>query len=121
MRILLVLTLALVVGHDAVAADAKPAGDSQRSAVLVTGASAGIGRKVTERLAAEVYYVFAGARKKQGLNTLDTVPGLQLTVCGSRHDQSRGHRSRGRNRARRGPPTARHRQQRRVSRSSIRS
>ena len=67
MRVLLVLVLALVIGHDSVAADAKPAGDSQRLAVLVTGASAGIGRKVAERLAAEGYFVFAGARKEQDL------------------------------------------------------
>ena len=83
MRWLLVLTLALFVGHGAVAADATPAGDSQRSAVLVTGASAGIGRKVTERLAAEGYYVFAGARKEQDLKALDAIPnvrGVRLDV-----------------------------------------
>jgi NAD(P)-dependent dehydrogenase (short-subunit alcohol dehydrogenase family) len=83
MRILLVLTLALFVGHGAVAADAKSTDDSQRSAVLVTGASAGIGRKVTERLAAEGYYVFAGARKEQDLKALDAIPnvrGVRLDV-----------------------------------------
>ena len=83
MRILLVLILALFVGHSALAADAKPADDSQRSAVLVTGASAGIGRKVTERLAAEGYYVFAGARKEQDLKALDAIPnvrGVRLDV-----------------------------------------
>lgn len=83
MRILLALTLALFVGHGTVAADATPAGDSQRSAVLVTGASAGIGRKVTERLAAEGYYVFAGARKEQDLKALDAIPnvrGVRLDV-----------------------------------------
>jgi NAD(P)-dependent dehydrogenase (short-subunit alcohol dehydrogenase family) len=83
MRILLVLTLALFVGHGAVAADAKSAGDSQRSAVLVTGASAGIGRKVAERLASEGYYVFAGARKEQDLKALDAIPnvrGVRLDV-----------------------------------------
>ena len=31
-------------------------------AVLVTGASTGIGRKVTEKLAADGYFVYAGAR-----------------------------------------------------------
>ena len=65
------------------AADGKPAGDSQRSAVLVTGASAGIGRKVAERLASEGYYVFAGARKEQDLKALDAIPnvrGVRLDV-----------------------------------------
>jgi hypothetical protein len=59
MRWLLVMMIAAFIGLGTVAADATPAGESQRSAVLVTGANAGIGRKVTERLAAEGYYVFA--------------------------------------------------------------
>ena len=83
MRILLVLMLAMFVGHGAVAADAKPAGDSERPAVLVTGASAGIGRKVAERLASEGYFVFAGARKEQDLKALDAMPnvrGVRLDV-----------------------------------------
>lgn len=83
MRWLLVMMIASFIGHGTVAADATPAGDSQRSAVLVTGASAGIGRKVTERLAAEGYYVFAGARKEQDLKALDAIPnvrGVRLDV-----------------------------------------
>lgn len=83
MKTLIVLSLALFVGQDAVAADAKPAGDSPQQAVLVTGASAGIGRKVAERLAAYGYYVFAGARKEQDLKALDAirnVRGLRLDV-----------------------------------------
>ena len=83
MRILFVLMLALFIGHDAVAADATLADDSLRPAVLVTGASAGIGRKVAERLAAEGYYVFAGARKEQDLKALDAIPnvrGIRLDV-----------------------------------------
>jgi NAD(P)-dependent dehydrogenase (short-subunit alcohol dehydrogenase family) len=77
MRRLLALMLALFIGHDAMAADAKPASDSPQQAVLVTGASAGIGRKVTERLAAEGYYVFAGARKEQDLKDLSAIRNVQ--------------------------------------------
>jgi NAD(P)-dependent dehydrogenase (short-subunit alcohol dehydrogenase family) len=83
MRILLVLMLTLFIGLDVVAADARPADDSQRPAVLVTGASAGIGRKVAERLASEGYFVFAGARKEQDLKALDAMPnvrGVRLDV-----------------------------------------
>ena len=83
MRWLLVMMIASFIGHGAVAADARPADDSHRPAVLVTGASAGIGRKVTERLAAEGYYVFAGARKEQDLKALDAIPnvrGVRLDV-----------------------------------------
>ena len=77
MRLLLVSILALLVGHDTMAADAKPSGDSPQRAVLVTGASVGIGRKVAERLAAEGYFVFAGARKEQDLEALDAIPNVR--------------------------------------------
>ena len=45
-------------------------------AVLVTGASTGIGRKITERLAREGYFVYAGARKEQDLKDLDAIPNV---------------------------------------------
>ena len=77
MRLLLVSMLAILIGHDAVAADVKPSGDSPQRAVLVTGASVGIGRKVVERLAAEGYVVFAGARKEQDLKALDAIPNVR--------------------------------------------
>ncbi len=51
--------------------DAKAPG-AQR-AVLVTGASTGIGRKITERLAAEGFFVYAGARKEADLAELDAI------------------------------------------------
>jgi len=76
MRLLLVSMLAMLIGYDAVAADVKPSSDSPQRAVLVTGASVGIGRKVAERLAAEGYFVFAGARKEQDLKALDAIPNV---------------------------------------------
>lgn len=42
-------------------------------AVLVTGASTGIGRKITERLVAEGYFVYAGARKNADLSALGSI------------------------------------------------
>jgi len=77
MRVILVMMLATIVGEGAEAADAKPASDSPQQAVLVTGASVGIGRKVAERLAAEGYYVFAGARKDQDIKDLSAIPNVQ--------------------------------------------
>ena len=59
-----------------------PAGESQK-AVLVTGASTGIGRKITERLAADGYFVYAGARKDSDLaelNAIENVQALRLDV-----------------------------------------
>ena len=39
----------------------------------MTGASTGIGRKVTERLAADGYFVYAGARKDADLKALEAI------------------------------------------------
>lgn len=53
------------------------------AAVLVTGASSGIGRRITERLAASGTVVFAGARKPrdiEALNTIENVRAVRLDV-----------------------------------------
>ena len=60
----------LLAGPVTSAGAAEPA--AQR-AVLVTGASVGIGRKITERLAAEGWFVYAGARKDADLRDLDAI------------------------------------------------
>ncbi len=41
-------------------------GSAKEKAVQVTGASSGIGLKITEKLAANGFYVYAGARKVAG-------------------------------------------------------
>lgn len=46
-------------------------------AVLVTGASTGIGRRITELLAARGYFVYAGARKPEDLAALSRIPNVQ--------------------------------------------
>jgi NAD(P)-dependent dehydrogenase (short-subunit alcohol dehydrogenase family) len=72
----LIATLGLVLGGPALAADAAPAATAAatpQKAVLVTGASTGIGRKITERLAADGYFVYAGARKDSDLAELDAI------------------------------------------------
>ena len=54
-----------------------------RKAVLVTGASTGIGRYITERLANEGFFVYAGARKQadmDALNAIDNVRAVRLDV-----------------------------------------
>jgi NAD(P)-dependent dehydrogenase (short-subunit alcohol dehydrogenase family) len=59
-----------------------PAAAAQK-AILVTGASSGIGRKVTQRLAADGYFVYAGARKDadiEALNAIRNVQALRLDV-----------------------------------------
>jgi NAD(P)-dependent dehydrogenase (short-subunit alcohol dehydrogenase family) len=54
-----------------------------QKAVLVTGASTGIGRKVAEVLAEEGFFVYAGARSQEdldALNALDNVEAVKLDV-----------------------------------------
>ena len=46
-------------------------------AVLVTGASSGIGRKIAERLATEGFYVYAGARKPEDIAQLSKIPNMK--------------------------------------------
>ncbi len=48
-----------------------------QKAVLVTGASSGIGRRITEVFAAEGYFVYAGARKAKDLDALNKIPNVQ--------------------------------------------
>ena len=68
----LICLVAFAAPGVAPAADTTPPAAAQK-AVLVTGASSGIGRKVTERLATEGYFVYAAARKEEDLRALDAI------------------------------------------------
>jgi NAD(P)-dependent dehydrogenase (short-subunit alcohol dehydrogenase family) len=81
MRIAFPVVLYLVLCSSVLHAEPPP-GESQK-AVLVTGASTGIGRRITERLAADGYFVYAGARKDSDLaelNAIENVQALRLDV-----------------------------------------
>jgi NAD(P)-dependent dehydrogenase (short-subunit alcohol dehydrogenase family) len=74
-----VLAITPVAVTNAVAAEKAEA----RKAVLVTGASSGIGRRITEVLAEHGHFVYAGARKAEDLAELDrmeNVEALRLDV-----------------------------------------
>lgn len=49
----------------------------EQKAVLITGASTGIGRHATETLAAKGYFIYAGARKQADLDALNAIPNVQ--------------------------------------------
>ncbi len=56
---------------------------SEQKAILVTGASTGIGRNLAETLAAEGHFVYAGARKMadlDALNAIDNIQAIRLDV-----------------------------------------
>jgi NAD(P)-dependent dehydrogenase (short-subunit alcohol dehydrogenase family) len=50
---------------------------SAQGAILVTGASSGIGRTITEHLASRGYFVYAGARKAEDIAALSAIPNVQ--------------------------------------------
>lgn len=57
--------------------------DDGQKAILVTGASTGIGRNIAETLAAEGHFVYAGARKQtdlDALNAIENIQGIRLDV-----------------------------------------
>lgn len=55
----------------------QPVMASEQKAVLVTGASTGIGREIAETLAADGYFVYAGARKQKDLDDLNAIDNIQ--------------------------------------------
>ena len=79
-NVLLVFFLLIsVVGNPGVRADDH----ADMKAVLVTGASSGIGLRITETLASNGFYVYAGARKAadlEKLNAMDNVSSVRLDV-----------------------------------------
>jgi NAD(P)-dependent dehydrogenase (short-subunit alcohol dehydrogenase family) len=79
MRSVMRLIVAGLCGMIATAsfAGAETAEHKPSKAVLVTGASSGIGRKITERLAANGYFVYATARKDEDLKALGAIPNVQ--------------------------------------------
>ncbi|GAB1343125.1 SDR family NAD(P)-dependent oxidoreductase [Gemmatimonas sp.] len=73
--LLLVLGLAQAAPARSAAAQATPS--ATQRAVLVTGASSGIGRTIAERLAKDGFYVYAGARQSDDIAALSAIPNMR--------------------------------------------
>jgi NAD(P)-dependent dehydrogenase (short-subunit alcohol dehydrogenase family) len=73
-QVFLLLAFGVVVSSSVFAA--TPAGNAS-AAVLITGASSGIGKRTTELLASKGYFVYAGARKKKDLDALNTIKNVE--------------------------------------------
>jgi len=74
---LLSFTIVLLATSTVSLAEPDSGDASNQKAVLVTGASTGIGRKITEVLAANGYFVYAGARKQKDLDALNEIENVQ--------------------------------------------
>lgn len=71
------LALFFVIG---LASNFNPAlsqNDNNGKAILVTGATSGIGLKITESLSSKGYFVYAGARKQRDIDALNAMKNVQ--------------------------------------------
>lgn len=76
---ILLFTFMVLTIQPVATADASP----EQKAVLVTGASSGLGRVMAETMAANGYFVYAGARKDKDLaelNAIENIQGVRLDV-----------------------------------------
>ena len=69
----LLMACAILFVHPCAQAETTPG----QKAVLVTGASSGLGRVMAETMAAKGYFVYAGARKDSDLAELDAIENIQ--------------------------------------------
>jgi len=82
MKMFLGIFATLVIQFTAPVAFAQST-DAEQKAILVTGASTGIGRNIAETLAAEGHFVYAGARKQadiDALSAINNIQGIRLDV-----------------------------------------
>ncbi|WP_299774691.1 SDR family NAD(P)-dependent oxidoreductase [uncultured Pseudoteredinibacter sp.] len=76
-RILTLLSLILLSGASAIVFAQEAGKSNSTRAILVTGASSGIGKQIAHTLAEEGYFVYAGARKQKDITALSQLPNMQ--------------------------------------------
>ena len=80
-RVAIFIFMASIVSSLLPPADARA--EEAQHAVLITGASTGIGRLIAEKLAADGHFVYAGARKPAdiaALSAIENIQGVRLDV-----------------------------------------
>ncbi len=73
--LLILLAVGAVSAHFPACAEAQ--GGPEQRAILVTGATSGIGRATAEVLAERGYFVYAGARSAEDIAELNAIPNMQ--------------------------------------------
>jgi NAD(P)-dependent dehydrogenase (short-subunit alcohol dehydrogenase family) len=74
----MMIGICMLCAMDIAYGDDEPApGADNPKAILVTGASSGLGRSIAETLAAKGYVVYAGARKDKDLEALDAIDNIR--------------------------------------------
>ena len=76
-RALVLFILVVVAAMPLAGIGADDTSATGQQAILVTGASSGIGLNMTETLAAEGYFIYAGARKQADLDALNAIENVQ--------------------------------------------
>jgi len=75
--IIIICLLSVSVLDVVYAAADDHSGNGPQKAILVTGASSGLGRALAESLAKKGHFVYAGARKEKDLEALDAIENIQ--------------------------------------------
>jgi len=73
----IVFALFFLLAAPCVATERTDSEASAQRAILVTGASTGIGRKIAEDLAESGFFVYAGARKQKDIDALNQIANIQ--------------------------------------------
>ncbi|MDJ0760177.1 MAG: SDR family oxidoreductase [Woeseiaceae bacterium] len=86
-RLLQIVSITLVIAMS-MPTPASAADHDEQKAVLVTGASSGIGLAIAKKLAANGFYVYAGARKPADLEMLDAIGNISsVRLDVTRHEE----------------------------------